>query len=171
MESWRMNRTMPNDFFARAIIRLGFIPAEEGGRKLVQLSLFSPEQNDSFLFRVPYVSDESERITLLAHDATFFGGIDGSKPVPDEIREAGLRKLAELCGDELVPLSGWPEEEADEYAATGENPEEEEEESRPLNGVMAPEEADLVRLGKEMKMMKTNSELEREGLIPDPIQN
>jgi len=40
-----------------------------------------------------------------------------------------------------------------------------------VNGAMAPGEQDLVRLGKEMKAMKTNTELKQEGLIPDPIQN
>lgn len=40
-----------------------------------------------------------------------------------------------------------------------------------VNGVMVQDEQDLVRLGKEMKAMKTNTELERDGMVPDPMQS
>ena len=35
---------------------------------------------------------------------------------------------------------------------------------------MAPNERDMVKLGKELKNMKTNSQVMREGIIPDPMQ-
>jgi hypothetical protein len=35
---------------------------------------------------------------------------------------------------------------------------------------MAPTEAEIVKLGKEMEQMKTNSELADTGLVPDPKQ-
>jgi hypothetical protein len=38
------------------------------------------------------------------------------------------------------------------------------------NGRMATSEEEIWKLGKEMKHMKTNSELLDEGLIPDPVQ-
>lgn len=38
------------------------------------------------------------------------------------------------------------------------------------NGRMAPNEAEVKRLGKEMEAIKTHAELDRIGLIPDPIQ-
>jgi len=38
------------------------------------------------------------------------------------------------------------------------------------NGSMVQDEQDMKRLGNDMKGMKTNSQLEEEGLVPDPIQ-
>ena len=38
------------------------------------------------------------------------------------------------------------------------------------NGSMVQDEQDMKRLGNDMKKMKTNSELQDEGLVPDPIQ-
>ncbi|MDQ0112097.1 hypothetical protein [Paenibacillus harenae] len=35
---------------------------------------------------------------------------------------------------------------------------------------MAPNEREIIRLGMDMKHMKTNSEIMEEGLVPDPIQ-
>ncbi|WP_162354581.1 hypothetical protein [Paenibacillus lycopersici] len=39
------------------------------------------------------------------------------------------------------------------------------------NGSMVQDMQDLKRLGNDMKHMKTNSELQEAGLIPDPIQD
>ncbi|WP_337098363.1 hypothetical protein [Paenibacillus sp. YIM B09110] len=41
--------------------------------------------------------------------------------------------------------------------------------SMPMN-TMAPNEQEIIRLGLDMKHMKTNSEIMEEGLVPDPIQ-
>ncbi|NBD23582.1 hypothetical protein [Paenibacillus glycinis] len=38
------------------------------------------------------------------------------------------------------------------------------------NGSMVQDMQDLKRLGHDMKDMKTNSQLQEEGLVPDPIQ-
>lgn len=38
------------------------------------------------------------------------------------------------------------------------------------NGSMVQDMQDLKRLGNDMKNMKTNSQLQEEGLVPDPIQ-
>jgi len=38
------------------------------------------------------------------------------------------------------------------------------------NGSMVQDEQDMRRLGNDMKNMKTNSQLQEEGLVPDPIQ-
>ncbi|QHW30838.1 hypothetical protein GZH47_08215 [Paenibacillus rhizovicinus] len=38
------------------------------------------------------------------------------------------------------------------------------------NGSMVQDMQDLKRLGHDMKNMKTNSQLQEEGLVPDPIQ-
>jgi hypothetical protein len=35
---------------------------------------------------------------------------------------------------------------------------------------MAPSEQEMIKLGEEMKHMKTNSEVIESGMIPDPIQ-
>ena len=35
---------------------------------------------------------------------------------------------------------------------------------------MAPNEEDMKQLGRDMKRMKTNSELEEKGIVPDPQQ-
>ncbi|MFC4103131.1 hypothetical protein [Paenibacillus xanthanilyticus] len=46
--------------------------------------------------------------------------------------------------------------------------------SRPVedvqNGSMVQDAEDMRRLGRDMERMKTNQELERDGLVPDPIQ-
>ncbi|SFT02695.1 hypothetical protein [Paenibacillus sp. BC26] len=42
--------------------------------------------------------------------------------------------------------------------------------SNAKNGSMVQDYQDMKRLGYDMKHMKTNSELQDEGLIPDPIQ-
>ena len=39
-----------------------------------------------------------------------------------------------------------------------------------LNGSMVQDEQDMKRLGNDMKGMKTNSQLQDAGWIPDPIQ-
>ncbi|MFS0727083.1 hypothetical protein [Paenibacillus sp. 1P07SE] len=39
------------------------------------------------------------------------------------------------------------------------------------NGSMAQDMEDLKRLGEDMEQVKTNAELEEEGLVPDPIQD
>ncbi|MBW7476755.1 hypothetical protein K0T92_18715 [Paenibacillus oenotherae] len=38
------------------------------------------------------------------------------------------------------------------------------------NGSMVQDEQDMRRLGNDMKGMKTNSQLQEDGWIPDPIQ-
>lgn len=38
------------------------------------------------------------------------------------------------------------------------------------SGSMAPDMAEMKRLGKDMKSMKTNKTLKNEGLVPDPDQ-
>jgi len=47
--------------------------------------------------------------------------------------------------------------------------------SRPVdeaeNGVMTQNMEDVQRLGRDMEQMRTNAELEEEGLVPDPIQD
>lgn len=47
--------------------------------------------------------------------------------------------------------------------------------SRPVdeaeNGSMVQNMDDLKRLGKDMERIRTNAELEEDGLIPDPIQD
>ncbi|MCA0756026.1 hypothetical protein KP806_13295 [Paenibacillus sp. N4] len=35
---------------------------------------------------------------------------------------------------------------------------------------MAPTEQDIVKLGKDMERMETNSEIARSGMVPDPKQ-
>ncbi len=39
------------------------------------------------------------------------------------------------------------------------------------NGSMVQDEQDMKRLGKDMERVRTNSELEEEGLVPDPAQD
>ncbi|HUC92801.1 MAG TPA: hypothetical protein VMS09_12375 [Paenibacillus sp.] len=39
-----------------------------------------------------------------------------------------------------------------------------------FNGTMVQDEQDAKRLGNDMKVMKTNHQLQEDGLVPDPIQ-
>ncbi|MCM3748319.1 hypothetical protein M3223_13260 [Paenibacillus pasadenensis] len=42
--------------------------------------------------------------------------------------------------------------------------------SKANNGSMVQDEQDMKRLGKDMERVRTNAELEKDGLVPDPIQ-
>ncbi|GAA3409880.1 hypothetical protein ACFFNY_31205 [Paenibacillus hodogayensis] len=171
MTNPNLNVTRPYEEFNQAFVRLGFLPAEREGRKVIQLTFFSPDRSDKIVYRIPFISDDSERITLLVQEAEFGGGWGGSNIIPEGIQEEAHYKLCILVGQTVEEAAGELFQEADAcYAAFSDRWEEEDGQSA-VNGVMAPEEQDLIRLGKEMKAMKTNSELEQEGLIPDPIQN
>ncbi|PYI50674.1 hypothetical protein [Paenibacillus flagellatus] len=162
----------PPERFRQSIVRLGFTPAEVEGRKVVRLTFLSPDRGGCIEFRIPFRSDEQGRITLLEHEAAFAGEWRGYVGIPPHIREEAFRKLRELIDGEREdardagaeppgsPATGGGDGGAGDDPAL----------SAALNGVMAQDEDDLVRLGKEMKAMKTNTELEREGMIPDPIQ-
>lgn len=164
-----LNVTKPYDEFDRAALRLGFMRSEADGGKVVQLTFSAPNQGGHIVYRIPFIADDSERITLLVHRSGFSGEWHGCEGIPKTIREEAHRKLCELVG---VPYEPRVEDgtEACDKAAEGE----ERESSAQLatvNGIMAQDEHDLIRLGKEMKAMKTNSELEQDGMIPDPIQH
>ncbi|TMV45155.1 hypothetical protein FE783_30320 [Paenibacillus mesophilus] len=157
-----LNVTKPYEEFNQAVIRLGFMPSESEGYKVVQLTFSSTARNDKIMYRIPFVSDGSERITLLVHQAGFSGEWAGCDGIPEQIREEAHRKLCELVGVPYEPRGADREPPADK---------DNDSQSDTVNGIMVQDEQDLVRLGKEMKAMKTNTELEQEGMIPDPIQN
>lgn len=163
-----LNVTKLYEEFNQAVLRLGFMPSESEGYKVVQLTFSSAERNDKIVYRIPFVSDDSERITLLVHQSGFSGEWAGCEGIPERIREEAHRKLCELVGVPYEPRT------ADRWR-TGEyeDANDPDDSSQPdkVNGTMVQGEQDLVRLGKEMKAMKTNTELEQEGMIPDPIQN
>lgn len=163
-----LNVTKLCEQFKQAVLRLGFMCSESEGYKVVQLTFSAPDRNDKIVYRIPFVADGSERITLLVHQAGFTGEWTGFDGIPQQIREEAHRKLCELVGVPYEPLA------AERQPADGsESRSDMANDSRDntVNGVMVQDEQDLVRLGKEMKAMKTNTELEQEGMIPDPIQN
>ncbi|WP_164984891.1 hypothetical protein [Ammoniphilus sp. CFH 90114] len=43
--------------------------------------------------------------------------------------------------------------------------------NRVMNGVMAQNEKEMKRLGKEMESMETQQEMNKQGIVSDPIQN
>ena len=164
------NVTRPLMEFKQTAFRLGFKPSETEGRKVVQLIFRSPERDGAIMYRIPFLSDGSERITLLVQQAEFSGDCGGSEGVPESVREEAHRKLCELIGEST--LSAQDRETSNAASGTGQTDLEADPALQAtLNGVMAQDEQDLIRLGKEMKAMKTNTELEQEGMIPDPIQN
>jgi len=165
-----LNVTRPLVEFRKTAFRLGFQPSETEGRKVVQLTFRSPERDGAITYRIPFLSDGSERITLLVQQAEFSGDWSGGEGVPASVRDEAHRKLCELIGESTQRAR--ERETPSAAAGTGQA----EQAADPalhmtLNGVMAQDEQDLIRLGKEMKAMKTNTELEQEGMIPDPIQN
>ncbi|MEF3305193.1 hypothetical protein [Paenibacillus sp. GYB003] len=168
MNQTRMSVKRGSEEFERAVVKLGFMPGELEGRKVVQLTFVSPERKGKIVYRIPFVSDETETITLLVHEADFFGEWAGAG-VPDSIREQAFSKLCELIGvsgDMPDDRRGQGEQRRTVDSITRDSVQ-----AGAVNGVMAQDEHDLVRLGKEMKAMKTNSELEQEGMVPDPIQS
>ena len=164
-----LNVTKLHEEFNQAVIRLGFMPSESEGYKVVQLTFSSSARNDKIMYRIPFVSDGSERITLLVHQAGFTGEWAGCDGIPEQIREEAHRKLCELVGVPYEPMGASRQQRTDgreDRADKDGYPQQD-----TVNGIMVQDEQDLVRLGKEMKAMKTNTELEQEGMIPDPIQN
>ncbi|MDF2720281.1 MAG: hypothetical protein K0R28_7206 [Paenibacillus sp.] len=99
-----LNVTKLYEEFNQAIIRLGFMPSESEGYKVVQLTFSSPARNDKIMYRIPFVSDGSERITLLVHQAGFTGDWAGCDGIPEQIREEAHRKLCELVGVPYEPM-------------------------------------------------------------------
>lgn len=164
-----LNVTKLYEEFNQAVIRLGFMPSESEGYKVVQLTFSSPARNDKIMYRIPFVSDGSERITLLVHQAGFTGEWAGCDGIPEQIREEAHRKLCELVGVPYEPMgpNRWQRTDGREDRADKDDYPQQD----TINGIMVQDEQDLIRLGKEMKAMKTNTELEQEGMIPDPIQN
>lgn len=160
-----LNVTKLYEEFNHAVLRLGFMPSESEGYKVVQLTFSSPERDGKIVYRIPFVSDDSERITLLVHQSGFSGEWNGCEGIPDQIREEAHRKLCELVG---VPYEAQTADRRRTGDAEGQSDGSQQDK---VNGTMVQDEQDLVRLGKEMKAMKTNTELEQEGMIPDPIQN
>jgi hypothetical protein len=163
-----LNVTKLYEEFNQAVLRLGFMPSESEGYKVVQLTFSSPERDDKIVYRIPFISDDSERITLLVHQSGFTGEWTGCEGIPEQIREEAHRKLCELVGVPYEPrtAAGWR---TDGHKETEDQDDRSQQDI--VNGTMVQDEQDMVRLGKEMKAMKTNTELEQEGMIPDPIQN
>ncbi|UVI31636.1 hypothetical protein [Paenibacillus spongiae] len=59
---------------------------------------------------------------------------------------------------------------ADERLSSGQAGRKSEPIEKARNGSMVQDEQDAKRLGNDMKGMKTNSELQKDGWVPDPIQ-
>lgn len=166
-----LNVTKLYEEFEQLAVRLGFQQSEVNGTKTVQLVFSSPEWGGQIVYRIPFLADDSERITLLVHQSEFSGEWPGYEGIPVSIREEAHRKLCELVGVPYEPFTIEEGQEANAGKKSGRDGAGKLDTSGTVNGIMAADEDDLVRLGKEMKAMKTNTELGQEGMIPDPIQH
>jgi hypothetical protein len=139
--------TKPFSFVHKTFVGLGFIRTMDKQKPLYRLTFRSSETNQEYSLYVTTQTLANGQAEVLLPQARF----EHEELVPDSVLEAAQSKLYDLV----------------DYL---------EQHSRTLKSVedvpagMAPDEDEMVKLGKQMKHLKTNSQLIEEGFIPDPIQ-
>jgi hypothetical protein len=138
--------TKPFSFVHKTFVGLGFDKTKDKHVSMYKLAFVSRETDRSYTLYVAAKTLENGNAEVKLSEASF-----NEKHVPSQVEEAAISKLHDIA----------------DYL---------EQHNRSLNLVedthnsMAHTEAEMVALGKQMKHMKTGSELLEEGLVPDPIQ-
>ena len=141
--------TKPFSYVHKTFLGLGFTSTEDKLKPLYHIVFRNPETARSYTLYVGAQTHENGQAEVLLPGARF----EEEDQVPESVKEAARSKLKDVS-DYLEQHSSRPLKNVTEVK----------------NGVMATSEEELSRLGKEMKHMKTNSELLEEGLVPDPAQ-
>ncbi|MFC4304255.1 hypothetical protein [Cohnella boryungensis] len=119
-----------------------------------------------YIFQVPY--EETDGVLALYGEMAFFDGIADSDVPEKIIGDAMDRWLALRARIESGKPRPYSPERGDRKPSSPLR-------SRPvetaMNGSMVQDFADLRRLGREMDRMKTEQELNEEGLVSDPSQH
>jgi len=129
-----------------------------------RLELDSP--SGVYVFQIPY--EESSGTITLFGETSFFDGISDSE-VPEDIQVAALDRWYAL----RIRVGNAAESQTYSPERGDRSP------SAPIptrsvktakNGSMVQDFADMQRLGQDMERMKTEQQLNEEGLVNDPIQ-
>lgn len=128
---------------------LGFhvAPSREGC--LYELLFRDPLTERAYAYRLPtYTQEDGQTVVPLGE-----AGFHAEEYVPMEAQNAAREMLTEL----IAYLANEPKKRRAGLRNT-------------MNGRMTGTDAELVRLGKVMASMPTNSEVRASGMVPDPIQ-
>jgi hypothetical protein len=145
-----------------ALSQAGFI------RDFVHQSTFRTELDASdgvYVYQIPY--EELDGTLTLDGETAFFDGISDSE-VPEEIQAAALDKwyaLRTRIGN--VETQVYSPDRGDRRPSA---PIPSRSVETAKNGSMVQDFADMKRLGRDMDRMKTEQQLQDEGLVNDPIQ-
>lgn len=143
------NVTKPMAFAHRTISQLGFAAVTLNDGVYYRIEVRDPATGIRYAFRFPaQLLKDGNMVVKLSR-----GRFENGHEIPSSVETAVhnmLREVVEYLRNRVPKTK----------QRTLENTH---------NGMVVDKE-DAVRLGKEMKAMKTNSELLKQGLIPDPIQ-
>jgi hypothetical protein len=128
---------------------LGFRVAPSCEGCLYELLFRDPLTQREYAYRLPTYTQEDGQTFVPLGDA----GFQAEEAVPIEAKEAARDMLTEL----IAYLSNEPRKRRPLLSHT-------------MNGRMTGSEAEVVRLGKVMASIPTNSEVQASGMVPDPIQ-
>ncbi|MFD0698274.1 hypothetical protein ACFQZT_29800 [Paenibacillus sp. GCM10027628] len=138
--------TKPFSFVHKTLVGLGFDKTKDKHVSMYKLAFVSPETDRSYTLYVTAHTMENGQAEVKLSEASF-----DEKHVPYQVKEAAISKLRDVA-DYLEQHSRTLKLVEDTHNS------------------MAPTEDEMIVLGKQMKHMKTGSELLEEGLVPDPIQ-
>ena len=125
--------------------RLGFEPVSSHDSTLYRLVFVDRISKRSYPYQIRTATRPNGQTKVMFSEAEFLT----EEPIPLNIQFAVQSKLSDVVDYLNHPLKLKRKE---------------------VLNTMAPDELEIKKLGKQMKHMKTNSELEEVGLIPDPRQ-
>jgi hypothetical protein len=137
-------------------------------RDFSQHSTYRTEMDSSqgvYVFQIPY--EEADGTITLYGETAFFEGLSNSE-VPEDIQAAAIDRWYSLrTRIGIVESQAYSPDRGDRRPSAPIP-------SRPIetanNGSMVQDFADMKRLGQDMNRMKTEQQLNDEGLVNDPIQ-
>lgn len=150
--------TAPADTVRHAFLQQGYTGICCAEQEIFVLGWMDPHANSeraTHMYKVPAQRLPDGQLQVNAKLASF----SGLSTVPSQLQAKADTELREL----LVQLSltvGLEHNHTDDEPTTIEE----------TWNSMAPDEAAMKQLGHDMKQIQTNSELKKQGLIPDPMQ-
>ncbi|CAG7653149.1 hypothetical protein ACFQI7_30870 [Paenibacillus allorhizosphaerae] len=142
--------TKPFTHVHNTLTALGFseTPCREG--TLYELTFHDPATLKQYPYRIPTQTKENGQTEVQLPEA----GFCGKQFVPESAEAAAVELLTEV----------------QQYLENGQEKKAAPSIDQVMNGKMANNEAEVKKLGKVMASIPTNSELRKNGLVPDPIQ-
>ncbi|WP_281883705.1 hypothetical protein [Paenibacillus sp. YYML68] len=140
----------PFAFVHRTLASFGFTQSSTSLGVVYSCTFRDPATRQSYVLMLPTSTEEKGQTCIRFSEAR----LTGIEPIPTEVRDAVddiMRELVQYLQNDT--RSARPEAELES-----------------MNGYMANNEEELKRLGKVMSSMPTNSQLVKNGLVPDPMQ-